>query len=827
MLRGTLALLIALFSVHASPAWGQLDLGGGQFGLSDAPQVFAGAVVREGNPPRLEITTEIEPGWYIYSITQKPGGPKPTKIELAASQQYELAGKFVANPAAKVDQEPDIWPGLPIEKHSGKVTWTAPLKLASGVAAKDVVVQGKVVAQACDPESCVDQTAEFTSKYDAAAVPQQPAVEPNRAAAEGVPKFVEQGVTLTGRATKVSLQPGETFELRVTVTPDAGWHAYALEEADTPKGVSMPGQFALTDEGGLRVAAPQADQQFKEKLLEWPAGAIDRYYQGPVTWTIPMTVPPDAAPGMHLLQGVVGYQVCADDESGCKQPTGAEFAVDVYVGPAPAEANGEIVFAKASYGDVRKIATAVRAVGFAATEESLAANAPGEASGDGEKKSKLTALVALPLAFLGGFILNFMPCVLPVIGLKVMGFVNQAGQNRSRIVALNSWFVLGLISVFMALACLVAFLNLGWGDQFQSPQFQVVLIAIVFVFALSMLGVWEVPLPGFVGSGKAADLANQEGASGAFFKGVLSTVLATPCLAPFISPVIGWSLGINQAAVFLIFFTIGLGMAFPYMVIAAYPKALKLLPKPGAWMDTFKHLMGFVLLFTVAYLFAVTRADLRVPTFVMLIALWAGCWWIGRVSLTENLGRKVSAYAFGSAFALIVGFGAFSIANYLDVVKSVSAEQVAGAEDGVEGSERDGLWQYYTPEKLADLRAEGVPTLIDFTASWCFTCQTNKFTALYRDETKKFMQGHGIVGLKADKSDPAPDVDSLLIELGQTSKGIPFYAIFPAGGGEPILMEGVLTQGRLLAALEKAVEGDTVEGPIAAKRDARTAMIGQ
>lgn len=812
MLRGTFALLIAFACVHTSPAWGQFDpleQSGGEFGLIDSPKVFAGAAVREGNPPRLEITSEIEPGWYIYSITQQPGGPKPTKIELAASQQYELAGKFVANPAAKVDQEPEIWPGLPIEKHSGKVTWTAPLKLAPGVAAEDVVVQGKVVAQACDPESCVDQTAEFTSKYNASAAPQQPAVEPNRAAAEGVPKFIEQGVTLTGRATKVSLQPGETFELRVTVTPDAGWHAYALEEPDTPKGVSMPGQFAVTDEGGLRVAAPRADQPFKEKLLEWPAGAIDRYYQGPVTWTIPMTVPPDAAPGMHLLQGVVGYQVCADDESRCKNPTGAEFAVDVYVGPAPAEANGEIVFAKASYGDVRKIATNIRNAGFAANDENLAANDSGEASGDDERKSELTALVALPLAFLGGFILNFMPCVLPVIGLKVMSFVNQAGQDRRRVFALNMWYVSGLVSVFLALACLAAFLNYGWAEQFQSPKFAIALAAIVFVFALSMLGVWEIPIPGFVGSGKAADMANQEGPSGAFFKGVLTTVLATPCVGPFVVPVVAWAAQQSQAMTFLVFFVMGVGMASPYIVIGMFPGAVKLLPKPGAWMDTFKHVMGFVLLFTVVFIFYFLDDQWRVPTLSLLFALWAACWWVGRVPLTASLGPKLRAWIGGLSFAAVVGVASFAGYAFL------------------KGYDKE-IWQPFSTQKFAELQGTQTPMLIDFTADWCPTCQVNKGLSLYTEATKEFMRSNRIVGLKADKTFESPEIEQLLAQLGNSSGGIPFYAVYPADGGPPIVLDGLLPQDRLMTALQQAVGDQSAPPQMATQQEeARTAMAGQ
>ena len=267
-------------------------------------------------------------------------------------------------------------------------------------------------------------------------------------------------------------------------------------------------------------------------------------------------------------------------------------------------------------------------------------------------------LVTLLLAFVAGFILNFMPCVLPVVGLKLMGFVQQAGESRG-ILMLNLWYCFGLVSVFLILATLAVFFGLGWGAQFSSAAFNIVLSAVVFVFALSFLGIWEIPLPGFVGGSKINDLAAGEGASSAFFKGALSTVLATPCSGPMLAPALAYFISQPPYVAYLGFAAAGLGMASPYLVIGVYPRLISFLPKPGAWMDTFKNVMGFVLLGTVVFLLTFLAVPYVVPTVAFLVGLWAAFWWIGRIPLTEELGVRLRAWAEGAVFAGLIGLLAF------------------------------------------------------------------------------------------------------------------------------------------------------------------------
>jgi thiol:disulfide interchange protein len=270
-------------------------------------------------------------------------------------------------------------------------------------------------------------------------------------------------------------------------------------------------------------------------------------------------------------------------------------------------------------------------------------------------------LIALGLGFLGGTILNLMPCVLPVIGLKILSFAQQAGKNRKTILALNLWFSLGLLSVFWLLAGLSAFLNLGWGEQFTFTWFKLLMTGVVFVMALSFLGTWEIPIPGFSGSGKTDELQKQEGMSGAFFKGIFTTILATPCSGPLLGPIFAYTLNKPPYVTFLLFSSIGLGMASPYLVIGAVPSMIRFLPKPGMWMETFKEFMGFLLLGTVVYLFTTIDRDYFIASLTMLMGLWFGCWMIGRIPYSRvGLRREGTGSALGAVASAVIGMMAFT-----------------------------------------------------------------------------------------------------------------------------------------------------------------------
>ncbi len=397
--------------------------------------------------------------------------------------------------------------------------------------------------------------------------------------------------------------------------------------------------------------------------------------------------------------------------------------------------------------------------------------------------------VVILAGLLGGFILNFMPCVLPVIGLKVLSFAEQAGRSRAQILKLNVWYALGTLAVFMVLATLASGVALGlsnrdlnWGQQFTYNWFNIVMVGLVFTMALSFLGVWEIPIPGFVGTGKANDLAAREGVGGAFAKGVMATILATPCSGPALGPVFGYTLNQPPAVTYLLFTCIALGMSAPYLLIGAFPTLIRFLPKPGAWMDTFKQLMGFVLLGTVVYLFSLMDLNYLVPTFAMMVGLWAACWWIGRTSLTESLGRKLIAWSQASVFASLVTLAAFT---------------------WLVPHESEIPWQKYSRAELARLQAEGNTVLVEFTANWCPTCKANMAFAIETDEVRNALAKQNIVPLLADWSRPSPEIEKALASL--QSRSIPLLAIYPADRpGEPIILRDVITKNQLLKAIEEA-----------------------
>jgi thiol:disulfide interchange protein len=435
----------------------------------------------------------------------------------------------------------------------------------------------------------------------------------------------------------------------------------------------------------------------------------------------------------------------------------------------------------------------------------------------------------LVIAFLGGLILNLMPCVLPVIGLKVMSFVQQAGESRAKVFTLNLWYTLGLVSVFLVLATLAAVFNLGWGEQFNFDTFNITMVAVVFAMGLSFLGVWEIPIPGFVGSGKANELAQQEGPGGAFAKGIVTTLLATPCSGPYLATALAWCSGKPAPLVYMVFAVMGLGMATPYLIIGANPRLVRFIPKPGAWMDTFKQLMGFVLLGTVVYMLTFIHWSNVVPTLALLFSLWASCWWIGRTPITEEFQVRLRAWLVALAFAFVMGLLAFSerlpvgqpplpglkgimdyrLALYVDKrVQERLAEQGTkpprGETPTLAKSESGLPWEPFNAARLEQLTAEHKTVLVDFTADWCLTCKFLEHTVLNTEEVRRLVADQGVATLSADWTDRNPEIGKMLEALG--SKQVPVIAIFPAGRpNQPIVLRaGDITQKTLLGKLREA-----------------------
>jgi suppressor for copper-sensitivity B len=754
---------------------------------------------------RLSVTMELEPGWHTYSTTQPKMGALPTRITIAddSKKVVTLEGDFVADKDYTA-KETELIPGkvFPTQEYDESVTWTAPISFADGVdirkAKISVDYDGQVCRTSCIPVEEVLE-AEFTGEYEA-----PPKEE------ESFTDGIYQGseVSIRGFIEADSFTPGSQASLVIELVPQGTFHTYQM---DAPPKVTKPGLptiLGLTELAGLTPGTVTADQA-PIKGKETP------HHVGKVTWTLPLTIPQDVKSGDATIRGVLGYQLC--DERQCLLPAGATFEAKIPLGSDRGQ-QVQFTWAEGDYGDANTAykATPLKIDNVTRTKSSSpnvirSAEPPHAVPAESRdltpmKVESSNLFVNFLLGMLGGFILNFMPCVLPVIGIKILSFAEQAGKSVWKVTAYNLAYTLGLLAVFWTLATFAALPgvffedSLIWGELFGFTSYRIGMIALVFTMALSFLGVWEIPLPGVVGSGKAVDLQSQEGLVGAFFKGIFTTILATPCSGPFLGPVFGYASAQPAYVVYIIFTGVGLGMALPYLLIGWFPVLMKVLPKPGPWMDTFKQLMGFVLLGVVVWLFSTLSQSLVVPTLAFVVALWFGCWLIGQVPVWETTRKQFGVWAGAIAVAVITGYFAFT-----GRAGTVGGRTPGGSEE-VKDNSPPGKhlyeWVTYSEEALEKARAEGKTVMIDFTADWCNNCQLNFYSVLNTETTKKLVEDNGIVPMLADFTDRPAHIKKKLREFQQAS--IPFLVIYPGDGGQPIPLPDLITRKTLEDRLQAA-----------------------
>ena len=418
-------------------------------------------------------------------------------------------------------------------------------------------------------------------------------------------------------------------------------------------------------------------------------------------------------------------------------------------------------------------------------------------------------ILYLAFAFIGGLLLNIMPCVLPVVALKIFGLVKMAGDTPARIKKLGWSFSAGILSSFLLLALIVILLQaagqqVGWGFQFQEPLFVIAMCAVVFAFGLSLFGVFEIRLPAKAMEGVGTVLQKQEGGSGyaaSFSEGVFATILATPCTAPFLGTALGFAFSQPPWAILVIFAVVAAGMAIPYVLLTANPAWVRFLPKPGAWMETAKQIMGFLMMATLLWLLYVLGKEIGVEGIVwtgaFLLTIGLACWMIGRfLTLSATRIRALVIWA----IALVLNAGAYMlfISPLLQASDSVNASAPGSA------TEAGGLvWESFSPEKLEAHFRDNRTVLLDFTAEWCLTCKVNEKTVLSDPDVVNKIKASGIVTVRADWTSRNPDITRLLSKFGRS--GVPLYVLFPAGRpSEPIVLPEVITGSLLMGAVDSA-----------------------
>ena len=391
-------------------------------------------------------------------------------------------------------------------------------------------------------------------------------------------------------------------------------------------------------------------------------------------------------------------------------------------------------------------------------------------------------------AFIGGLILNIMPCVLPVIALKILGFVGEARSDPGRVRKLGLVYTLGVLVSFLTLAAFVigvksAGHRAGWGMQFGNTHFVIALTVLVVLVALNLFGVFEVTLGGRA-MGAAGELASRHGVAGAFFNGILATILATPCTAPFLSIALGFAFAQATAIIILIFLSVGMGLALPYLVLSFQPAWLKFLPKPGAWMEKFKMFMGFPMLATGIWLFTLVsgNSDKSATLWfgLFLVALALGAWIWGEFVQRGSKRRSIAAVA---SILLVGGVGAYAATRGADQIQ----------------------WQPWTGAAVTKAQSEGHPVLVDFTADWCLTCQVNKKVAIEVPSVRSRLKQIGSVNLIGDYTRLPDDITAELNRFNRA--GVPLVLVFPGkADAAPIVLPEVLTSGIVLNALDQAAK---------------------
>ena len=434
----------------------------------------------------------------------------------------------------------------------------------------------------------------------------------------------------------------------------------------------------------------------------------------------------------------------------------------------------------------------------------VAGNPEGTSVAFVEEGEPSSLLAILGFAFLGGMLLNLMPCVFPVLSIKVLDFVQRAGEDSLKIKAHGSVFTFGVLISFWVLAA--AFLGLraageeiGWGFHMQSPGFVAIITSILFLFGLNLSGVFEI---GEAVTGTGSQLQTKPGYSGSFFSGVLATLVATPCTAPFLGTAVGAIAAMSSIEAFLTFTAIALGVSAPYLFLSFFPALIQRMPRPGAWMETFKKALAFLLYASAVWLAWVFGSQVGVTGMALLlmalVLLGVGAWVYGNWgNLIKKRQTRLIAFCVTLIFMFLSGYLQFFAAGLSGPAAVSSADLSSADYPGI-------TWDNYSAESVASFTSNGKTVYVDFTATWCLTCQVNKKVAFGNDQVIQYFEDNGIVALKGDWTKRDPLITRELQRFGRN--GVPTNVIYRPDGSSHLLPE-VLTPGIVLEALKNGAEG--------------------
>lgn len=565
---------------------------------------------------------------------------------------------------------------------------------------------------------------------------------------------------------RTSYEAGATARVAALVTIESGWHV----NSDKPT-------FEYLIPTVLNLELPPG---WEEEKVRYPPAETQTFafadqplsvFDGEVVIEAEVRVPENASAGPVPLQASLRYQAC--NESQCLPPVTVKSEVELRIGP-----NGEAV-ASAAFP--------AAGTGEAVEDDQPAAGDPGKAITAGGLG------LMLLLALVGGLILNAMPCVLPVLSLKVFGLVKSAGHGRREIARGALSTAAGIVVSFWALALAAVAARaagsaVGWGIQFQRPGFVALLAVIVVLFCLNLWGLFEIPLPQRLA--RLGGSGPREGIAGHFASGLFATLMATPCSAPFLGTAVSFALAQEAPVILAIFTAVGLGMALPYLLISAFPGVAKVLPRPGAWMETVRGVMGFLLAAAAVWLFYVLAAQVspeKVAGIKLALLALALFTWLRHRGVNGRVFRHATALGMAATVAVALG---------LAVSPQATAETGPTAEAA-------GLieWQPFDRARAESLAAGGQLVFVDVTADWCFTCKVNERLVIETPEVAGAFEEHSVVPMKADWTNRNDDITQFLAEHGRY--GIPFYLLYRADGEKHVFSE-LLTKEGLMAVIQSS-----------------------
>jgi suppressor for copper-sensitivity B len=559
---------------------------------------------------------------------------------------------------------------------------------------------------------------------------------------------------------RLSYEPDSSARLAALVDIESGWHI----NSNIPTFEYLIGTSLVVD-------LPSGWQM---PVFTYPEGEMKSFgftdqpisvYESQVAIFANFEIPRDATLGPHTINVELTYQAC--DDRSCLPPVTTAASVDLEVGLS---------------GD---------------PSESSAFSAPSETSGTGfngtGSKGGANLAWMILLGVLGGLILNAMPCVLPVLSLKVFGLVKSAAQDRQAVVVGSLATSMGILLSFWALALAAILVKsaggaVGWGVQFQQPVFVVILAIIVVLFCLNLWGIFEIGLPGRLAG--LVDSGPKEGIPGHLASGLFATLMATPCSAPFLGSAVGFALSQQATTIFAIFTAIAIGMALPYLLLAVFPGAVRWLPKPGPWMNQLRVVLGFLLAAAAVWLFYVLAAQMSREdvAFVELGILGLALFIYLRHRVAKRWsGKLITVLGALLCIALAIGLAADADTN----AEVLASEKTVGLIP----------WVTFDRHEAESQAQNGRLVFVDVTADWCFTCKVNERLVLETADVAATFEKFDVIPMKADWTNRSDAISQYLADHGRY--GIPFYLLYRPGA-EPHLFGELLTAENVIQVIEES-----------------------